>query len=1022
MAKNEAKIQFTADCKEFNSQISKANSTMQELRAELRLNETQMKANGVSVESLEAKHRILSAQVDTSRSKTEALSNKLEAAVRNFGENSTEAAKYRTQLLNAQTAQAKLEQAVAACENELADQRAAANQAESALENLTNTIEEQQNKLNKLKSQYSDAVLEHGKYSKEARTLAKQVDTLSDELDHNRKRMAEVEAAADKLDNSLDNVDETAEAVAEGFTVMKGAMADLVADGIEATVSGLAGITKEAFTMANDIDKATNTFIAKTGASKDSAEEFEDVMTSIYNNNYGESFEDIADSMSTIKTAMGDIGTAELESVTTKALILRDTFDMDVNESIRAANSMMDQFGITADDAYNLIVQGAQNGLNQNDDLLDTVNEYSVQFKNAGYSAEDMFNMLANGVDAGTWSVDKLGDAVKEFNIRASDGTVGEAIKENAKAFGLSKNEAKALAKEVESGSVGAYQKLADQLRSVDDDTKRYQLGVSMFGTMWEDLGEDAVMALLDTQGEISTTKDALAEIDSVKYDDLGSALEGIGRNLQTSLAEPIQNDVMPAVNEFIEDVDWQGVGESVGSAFGTCVEGAIALVTAVKDATQWMAEHKAVMATVATVVGVVATAITAYNAVQAVKTAMDAAQVTTVWGLVAAHWAQATAAMAALAPYLLIVAAIAAVIAIIVLCVKHWDEIKEAVGKAWNSIKEKTTEAVGKVTAKFSEMKEKATAKCQEMKEKATEKFQALKESASEKFQSMKENASKKFQSMKESMGKIMQSAKDTVSDKLSNMKSAYDKHGGGIKGIASAAMEGVKGYYSSGYAVVDKLTGGKLSEVASKFKSKMSEAKEAVSSRFANIKSAFSSGLSNAVSTVSSKLGSIKSKFSSILENAKSIVKNAIDKIKGFFNFQWSLPKIKLPHFKITGKFSLNPPSIPKFSISWYKDGAIFTKPTLFNTPYGMKGVGEAGAEAVLPIDKLEGYISGAIDKAQNVVNLQSLADAIESLASRPIQLNINDRQFATATASASDNVNGLRTSFKNRGLSID
>lgn len=1022
MAKNEAKIQFTADCKEFNSQISKANSTMQELRAELRLNETQMKANGVSVESLEDKHRILSAQVETSRSKTEALSNKLEAAVRNFGENSTEAAKYRTQLLNAQTAQAKLEQAVAACKNELEDQRRAANQAETATEKLTNTIEAQQRELTRLKSEYANAVLQYGKTSTEAKTLAKQIDSLSGELDHNQKRMAEVEAAADKLDNSLDGVGESAREASEGFTVMKGAMADLVADGIEGVVSGLADITKEAFTMANDIDKATNTFIAKTGQSADSAEEFEDVMKSIYNNNYGESFEDISDAMSTVKTSMGDIGTKELESLTTKALIVRDTFDMDVNESIRAVNSMMDQFGITADEAYDLIAQGAQNGLNQNDDLLDTVNEYSVQFKNAGYSAEDMFNMLANGVDAGTWSVDKLGDAVKEFNIRASDGTVGEAIKENAKAFGLSKKEAEALAKEVGSGSVGAYQKLADQLRSVDDDTKRYQLGVSMFGTMWEDLGEDAVMALLSTKGEISTTKDALGEINSVKYNDLGSALEGVGRNLKTSVSEPIQNDVMPAVNEFIEDVDWEGVGQTVGAVFGAGVKGAIALVNAVKDATQWMSEHKAVMATVATVVGVVATAITAYNAVQAVKTAMDAAQVTTVWGLVAAHWAQATAAMAALAPYLLIVAAIAAVIAIIVLCVKHWDEIKEAVGKAWNSIKEKTAEAVGKVTAKFSEMKEKATAKCQEMKEKAAEKFQALKDSASKKFQSMKESASEKFQSMKDSMGKIMQSAKDTVSDKLSNMKAAYDKHGGGIKGVASAAMEGVKGYYSAGYAAVDKLTGGKLSEVANKFKSKMSEAKEAVSSRFANIKSAFSNGLSNAVSTVSSKLGSIKSKFSSILENAKSIVKNAISKIKGFFNFKWSLPKIKLPHFKITGKFSLDPPSIPKFSISWYKDGAIFRKPTLFNTPYGMKGVGEAGAEAVLPIDKLEGYISGAIDKAQNVVNLQSLADAIESLASRPIQLNINDRQFATATASASDNVNGLRTSFKNRGLSID
>ena len=150
--------------------------------------------------------------------------------------------------------------------------------------------------------------------------------------------------------------------------------------------------------------------------------------------------------------------------------------------------------------------------------------------------------------------------------------------------------------------------------------------------------------------------------------------------------------------------------------------------------------------------------------------------------------------------------------------------------------------------------------------------------------------------------------------------------------------------------------------------------------------------------------------------------MVKNAIDKVKSYFNFKWELPKIKLPHFKISGKFSLNPPSVPHFNVEWYKLGAIFTKPTLFNTPYGLKGVGEAGAEAVLPIDKLQGYISNAIDKAQNVVNLETLAYAIEDLANRPIELNINGRQFALATASDGDSVNGLRSSFKGRGLVLD
>lgn len=1102
VAKNEAKIRFTAETGELNSEIKKSNDSMSRLRAELKLNETQMKSTGASVEALENKHKILSSQLAASESKTEALAQKVDKAAEIFGENSTEVNKLRTQLANAQTAEEKIRQAISACNDELEAQKSAANQTETATEKLSNTIEEQQSELNKLKSEYTEAVLEHGKYSKEARTLANQIDSLSDELNDNQKRMKEVEAAADKLDNSLDNIDETAEKVREGFTVMKGAMADLVADGIEKVTEGLANITTEAFTMANDIDQATNTFIAKTGASADSAEEFEDVMKSIYGSNYGESFEDISDAMATVKTSMGDIGTDELENLTTQALILRDTFDMDVNESIRSVNSMMDQFGITADEAYSLIAQGAQNGLNQNGDLLDTVNEYSVQFKNAGYSAEDMFNMLSNGVEAGTWSVDKLGDAVKEFNIRASDGTVGEAIKENAKSFGLTKKEAESLASEIESGSVGAYQRLADKLREVDNDTQRYQLGVEMFGTMWEDLGEEAVFALLDTQGEISTTSDALKQINSVKYDDLGSAIEGIKRNLQTSLAEPIKNDVMPAINEFVQDVDWQGVGQTIGDAFGAIVEGAFAVANAVKEAVQWMAEHKAVVIAVASVIGVLTAAITAYNIVQGVKAAMDAAQVTTVWALVAAHIAQAAAAMAAIAPYVLIVAAIAAVIAIIVLCVKHWDEIVAAVKRCWESIcatlskwgdwintnviqpvvnffaglwenckeyvfaawewiKNAISTAINAVktvistvmnaiktvfTTVWNAVKNTFSTVWNAIKNAVSTAVNAVKNVISTVFGWIKNYFVTVFNFYKNLFTTVWNAIKSTVTTVINAVKSVVTSVWNSIKSVTSTVWNAIKSVVSSVWnsiksAVTSAINGVKsvVSSVWNGIKSVTSSIwngiKSTISSVWNGIKSTVSSVVNGIKSTVSSVFNGIKSTASSVwngiknaiinpIEAAKSKVKGIVDSIKGFFNnMKISIPHIKLPHITITGKLSLNPPQVPKLSISWYKDGGIMMKPTIF----GMNGNslmagGEAGPEAILPIDRLEGYIAGAIEKTMNVVNLDSLAAAVEELASRPVQLNINGRQFALATAGDGDNVNGLRSTFKSRGLVLD
>ena len=336
-----------------------------------------------------------------------------------------------------------------------------------------------------------------------------------------------------------------------GETLMNGiTTAGKWAAGI-ATAAGAAaiGIGTAAVNVSTDVDKAMNDFAASTGIATEELGKYEDSMMNIYNNNYGESFDDIAASMGQIKSIMGEgMGAEELEKMTTNALMLRDTFEFDVSESVRAANSLMDQFGISGDEAYNLIAQGAQNGLNQNGDLLDVLNEYSVQFSQAGYGAEDMFNMLANGAESGTWSVDKLGDAVKEFNIRMTDGTANEALK----TLGLNVDEVNS--KYAAGGDLAqeATQEILSALQGVEDENARYMLGQQLMGTMWEDLGEDAVYALLDTQGAITNTKDALSAINDVKYDDLGSMVEGLKRNFETLLV-PIGNALIPIIMQFVQ-------------------------------------------------------------------------------------------------------------------------------------------------------------------------------------------------------------------------------------------------------------------------------------------------------------------------------------------------------------------------------------------------------------------------------------------------------------------------------------
>lgn len=270
------------------------------------------------------------------------------------------------------------------------------------------------------------------------------------------------------------------------------------------------------------------------------------------------------------------------------------------------------------------------------------------------------------------------------------------------------------------------------------------------------------------------------------------------------------------------------------------------------------------------------------------------------------------------LSPTFLIVAGvIGVVVAAGVLLYQNWDKIKEFAGNLKDSVVEKWTA-----------LKDGVVNKVEEIRQGASEKWKLTKQATLEKAEEIRSGVKEKYEQVKETMGTVMEAAKSTVDQKLSNIKSAYESHGGGVRGIAAGFMEGVKGYYTSGYTFIDTLTGGKLSNIANQFKSKMGEARN----------------------TVSEKMSAIKDAFSEKIDAARDKVREGIDKIKSFFNFSWSLPKLKLPHISIDGKFSLNPPSVPKFNIRWNAKGALFTKPTIIPA----NGFGEAGNEYALPLNR--------------------------------------------------------------------
>jgi phage-related minor tail protein len=523
--------------------------------------------------------------------------------------------------------------------------------------------------------------------------------------------------------------------------------------GLKSTIAGFAGAyvgleaVKGFATTVNDLTSATNGLQTATGASDKEMKGLESSMKNIYAENFGADFKDIGDSLGFVKSATGLTGKA-LEGATKNALMLRDTYDMDVSESIKTADTMAKQFGITHDEAMTLIAQGAQQGLNKHDDLLDTFNEYSTQFKGMGMGAEDMFNVIASGADNGAFNMDKVGDSIKEFRIRLTDGSdaTSEALdvlfqpegfddyvaklldggnktkeyadlvqkvgKENAdimlkdigrtgkageKAINLLRGMVGGSGEFMDGLSSGAItgseamQTVIQKIQAIEDPIQRNMQGVALFGTQWEDLDEKTIAGLAKVKKSGDMSADTLKKMNAIKYNDLGSAITGVGRQLTVGMIEPVQKHVLPALNKF---ANWivehmpqiknflGGLFSTLGVIFGTlfAVIGPLVgvLATIITTLLGWKP-----FVPIVTALGVAFGVFYAIQKAGAIQTAIIT-KATKLWALAQG----ALNAIMLLNPIGIVIALIAGLVVGLVMAYKHSETFREIVKKLWEGIK----------------------------------------------------------------------------------------------------------------------------------------------------------------------------------------------------------------------------------------------------------------------------------------------------------------------------------------------
>lgn len=397
-------------------------------------------------------------------------------------------------------------------------------------------LEKQQNKL---KKQMEDGGTEEQK--KQYAELTEKIEQHRVTLAQLRTDQARIKNAISETSSELKKEGQEVEKTSDGFTVMKGAISNLVSDALNVAIDKF----KEMSTAA---EKSLNNLQVKTGMSTEAVGALKDEMYDIYKNNFGDSLTDVADKMALVTQNINESDPEKIKEITQNAIGLSDAFGSDFEENLRGVNGLMTNMGLTADEAFDLIAKGSQNGLDKTHELADNIAEYSQIWGQAGFTAQEMFSVLQNGVDSGAYNLDKVNDLVKEISISIIDGRISENIESFSE-------KTQQIFESFENG--GATQR--EVFDSIIDDlsnTTNLAEQLATASTNWSALGEDNAMSVITALNNVNDTyKDVsgtMQEINDIQYEDVGSQVQALGRQFEVDILQPVVEKATPKIKEFI--------------------------------------------------------------------------------------------------------------------------------------------------------------------------------------------------------------------------------------------------------------------------------------------------------------------------------------------------------------------------------------------------------------------------------------------------------------------------------------
>lgn len=955
--------------------LKQINMVMQTASKEYTSQVAAMGKDADATKKLLAEKQKLDTQLSASAQKVAMLSKEFEEMQNDSTATAEDLQKLYNQLLSAETAHSKLEASMQRVNNGLSDESIAAREAKDELNNLakdakhlqaehqrlTSSFDAQTRALGANASEAERSELALQQYTQQTDIAHKAINNLEQQLGAAKRAFGENSTEVVKLEtqlnqarselSKLENEFNNVGAGSDNASVSIGDFAKR-ATAVTALATAVAAVGTAAFDVAKEFDQASAKIQMSLGLTADEAKGLEDTARNMWKSGFGESLEDVTDALVRVKQNMHGLATdSNLEQITRDSIVLAQTFDADVNEVTRAANNLMKNFGIESEEAFDLLAYGAQNGLNFSNELFDNVAEYSGLFAELDFSASEYFDTLITGSQQGVYNLDYLNDVFKEFGIRIKDGSDATY---DALSFLFRPDDFADFMANLEKG--GAKTEEFMQLSA--------KVGKEYAAELVADLKkggksmEDAYFAIEMNMG---TSNELLNGISDGSIRGVDAMQEVLGKI--AALEDPMERAQM-GVGLF--GTKWEDLEETAMLAMRDVdgqlegLEASMQGIIEVQEQTfgqRWTSLLR-----------------TGQDALLPLGEAiLNVAEVVLPLLILAISFVSdgfANFAIETDGTFSSIQSIIETVIGFIVTYVqeklatiqKFWAENGEQILQALENLK-------NGVMAVFNFL------------------FPFLKSIVVDFIGGIKS---------------IIEGGLNTVLGLIKFFSSLLT---GDFEGMWQGVQQIFKGAVEKLWGIIQLGFMGKIFKVVKGFG-------DGAIKVFNNLVSASKGKFDELVSAGKSKFDSLKEKIMTPVNAARDAVKDAVDKIKGFFDFNWSLPKLKVPKFSISPKGwtvgDLLEGTIPKLGVEWYAKGGIMTRPTAFgiNGNKIMAG-GEAGPEAILPLNaKTLGEIGHAIAATMSgqEVNITPAPIILDGRVIGEAIFNVvSNKQYSTASLTA-------------------